>query len=145
MGLSRGSSGRYLGSSWSARSIRTNSRVVSTQSTSGPCSVAMVGSSHSAFLATQGMMDTQQIFSVSTPSFWANQLLATLPNICWGDLALDSWPTSSGYWPFKNRTQPGQQLVNMGHRVRPPDFRRWRNSLPSSIMVRSAVKSVSNT
>ena len=90
-------------------------------------------------------MDTQQIFSGSTPSFWANQLLATLPNICWGDLALDSWPTSSGYWPFKHRTQPGQQLVNMGHRVRPPDFSRWRNSLPSSMMVRSAVKLVSNT
>ncbi len=78
----------------SARSMRTNSRVVSTRSTSGPCSVAMVGSSHSAFLATQGMMDTQQIFSGSTPSFWANQLLATLPNICCGLLAVDSCPVS---------------------------------------------------
>ena len=39
--------------------------------------------------------------------------------------------------------QLGQQLVNMGQRVRPPDFRRWMNSLPSSIMVRSALKLVS--
>mgnify|MGYP002508459006 CR=1 FL=1 len=29
----------------------------------------MVGSSHSAFLATQGITETQKIFSGSTPSF----------------------------------------------------------------------------
>ena len=134
-----------MGFNLSARIIRTNSRVVSTRSTSGPVSVRMVGSSHSAFLATQGMMDTQKIFSGATPSFWANQLLVTLPNICWGDLAVDSCPVSSGYWLFKNRTQPGQQLVNMGQRSRPPTFSRRRNSLPSSMMVRSAEKLVSNT
>ena len=44
--------------------------------------VAIVGSSHSAFLATQGITDTQKSFSGATPSFWANQLFTTLPNIC---------------------------------------------------------------
>ena len=29
-------------------------------------------------------------------------------------LAVLSWRVSWGYWLFKNRTQPGQQLVNMG-------------------------------
>ena len=94
MGSSRPSSGRREGIILSARSMRTNSRVVSTRSTSGPCSVAMVGSSLSAFLATQGMMDTQKIFSGSTPSFWASQLLVRLPNICCGLLAVDSCPVS---------------------------------------------------
>ncbi len=39
--------------------------------------------------------------------------------------------------------QPGEQEVIIGSV--PPVLRRWRSSLPSSIIVRSAVKSVSNT
>ena len=90
-------------------------------------------------------MDTQKIFSGSTPSFWANQVFAMLPNICWGLLAVDSWPTSSGYWLFRNRTQPGQQLVNMGQRSSSPVFMRRSSSWPSSMIVRSAAKLVSKT
>ena len=144
-GESKGSSGSAAGSIWSARSKRTNSRVVSTKSTSKPCAVFIVGNSLSAFLATQGITDTQKIFSGSVFNFFANQLFTMLPNICCGDFALDSWPTSSGYCPFKKRTQPGQQLVNIGQRVSPPAFSRCRNSFPSSIIVRSAEKLVSNT
>ena len=92
MGLSSPSSCRVSGVILSARTMRTNSRVVRARSTSGPAAVAMVGSSHSAFFATQGMMDTQKIFLGSTPMRWANQLLVTLPNICWGLLAVESRP-----------------------------------------------------
>ena len=51
----------------------------------------------------------------------------------------------SGYWDFRNRTQPGQQEVNMGYLWALPSCIRWRNSVPSSMMVRSAEKLVSNT
>ena len=71
--------------------------------------------------------------------------MVTAPNICWGDFAVDSSPTMSGYWDLRKRTQPGQQEVNMGILCSLPSCIRWRNSVPSSIMVRSAVKLVSNT
>ena len=40
------------------------------------------------------------------------------------------------------RTQPGQQLVNIGRPLARRSGRRSRSSLPSSMMVRSAEKSV---
>jgi len=42
-----------------------------------------------------------------------------------------------------NLIQPGLQLVNMGSA--PPSLTRFRSSLPSSMIVRSAVKLVSKT
>ena len=32
-----------------------------------------------------------------------------------GDLAVERLVVYSGNWPLTNRTQPGQQEVNMGH------------------------------
>ena len=79
--------------------MRANSRVVSTRSTSGPAAVdCMPGSSHSAFFATQGMMETLKIFSGARPRRFASQVLLTAPNICCGDFAVDRRPVSSGYW-----------------------------------------------
>ena len=46
---------------------------------------------------------------------------------------------------MRNRTQPGQQEVNMGQRYFPRWVKRSMNSLPSSMMVRSAAKLVSKT
>ena len=61
------------------------------------------------------MMDTQQIFAGSTPSFSAMYVLAMAPNICWGDFAVERFGMSSGYSSCTNRSQPGQQEVNIGH------------------------------
>ena len=105
----------------------------------------MPGSAHSAFLARQGMMETEKILDGSTPSVCAYQLLATAPNICCGDLADDSWPTNCGQWLLTKRIQPGQQEVNIGNFSRSRCLRRSTNSLPSSMIVRSAEKLVSNT
>ena len=67
------------------------------------------------------------------------------PNICWGDLALESSGTRSGYSILAKRTHPGQQEVKRGKRSAGASFSIWTNSLPSSMMVRSAEKSVSKT
>ena len=96
MGESNPSSGMSSGLSFSPRIRRTNSRVVSTRSTSGPASVRIVGRSHSDFLATQGMMDTLKILDGSTPIRLAKLLLTTAPNICWGLLAVDRRSVHSG-------------------------------------------------
>ena len=65
--------------------------------------------------------------------------------MAWGDLAVDRLVVYSGNWPFTNRTQPGQQEVNMGHLYWSRWVNRCKNSVPSSMMVRSAVKLVSKT
>ena len=71
-GLSKGVSGRTAGLICSPRNIRTISRVVSTTSTSGsPQASFIVGSSHSAFLAEQGMTDTTNSLWGSMPFFSA--------------------------------------------------------------------------
>ena len=71
-GLSKGVSSMTAGLICSPRSMRTNSRVVSTTSTSGsPQALLRLGMARSAFLAVQGMMDTTQILWGSTPSFSA--------------------------------------------------------------------------
>ena len=84
------------------------------------------------------------MFSGLTPSFLAKYVFATAPNICCGDLAVERLSTMSGYWDFKKRTHPGQQEVNMGHLCSSLWARRSRNSVPSSMIVRSAEKLVSN-
>ena len=71
-GLSKGSSARSEGTMQSLRNRRTISRVVSTTSTSrSPQASRMVGSSLSAFLAEQGMMETTQSLWGSMPIFSA--------------------------------------------------------------------------
>ena len=50
-----------------------------------------------------------------------------------------------GNWVLANRIHPGQQEVNMGNSFSSPAVNRFRNSLASSIMVRSAENTVSNT
>ena len=71
-GLSNSSSGRYFGSMWFARSMMFSSRVVMLTSTSGsPSASFIVGSSHSLFLATHGMMETMKSRLGSMPIFSA--------------------------------------------------------------------------
>ena len=71
-GLSNSSSGRYFGSMWFARIMILSSRVVMLTSTSGsPASFFIVGSSHSLFFATQGMMETTNRRFASMPAFSA--------------------------------------------------------------------------
>ena len=53
--------------------------------------------------------------------------------------------SSPGYCDFAKRIQPGQQLVNMGIGASPGCVSRCTNSVPSSMIVRSAEKFVSNT
>ena len=71
------------------------------------------------------------------------------PNICCGDLAVEGTSSKSGKLCSKKFTQPGQQEVKIGNFTFLSPFRwlfkRPSNSVPSSIMVRSAAKSVSNT
>ena len=74
----------------------------------------MVGRAHSLFFAMQGMIDTTNIRWGSMPVFSAKYVLATAPNICWGDLAVDRQSTYSGNCVLIKRTQPGQQEVNIG-------------------------------
>ena len=97
----------------------------------------------SNFLAVQGMMLTTTRSLGSMPSFWAYQVLAMAPNICWGDLQLERLGMHSGYMCSQNLIQPGEQEVIMGSV--PPFFTRSTNSWASSMMVRSAPKSVSYT
>ena len=71
-GLSKGASSRSPGTMQSLRNSRHISRVVSTTSTSGfPKALRMVGSSHSAFLAEHGIIETTHIFRESIPIFSA--------------------------------------------------------------------------
>ena len=67
----------------------------------------------------------------------------TAPIICWGLLQVDRLGSRSGKLCSTNLTQPGQQEVNMGSL--PPFLMRSTSSVPSSMMVRSAAKSVSKT
>ena len=84
------------------------------------------------------MMDTEQIWSGSTPSFCAIKVFAMAPNICCGDFALERFFTYSGYCVLTNLTHPGQQDVNIGQWYSSLWVKRSMNSLPSSMMVRSA-------
>ena len=71
-GLSNSASSSSAGTMQSLRNRRTISRVVNTMSTSGsPQASFMVGSSLSAFLAEQGMMDTTNSLWGSMPFFSA--------------------------------------------------------------------------
>ena len=71
-GLSNSASSRSAGTMQSLRNRRHISRVVSTTSTSGsPQASRMVGSSLSAFLAEQGMMEATKTFFGSRPIFSA--------------------------------------------------------------------------
>ena len=75
------------------------------------------------------------------PSSPGRVALHTAPSICCGDLHVDRFGSSSGKYCSANLTQPGQQLVNCGSLS--PLALRFRNSLASSITVRSALKAVS--
>ena len=71
-GLSNSASSRSAGTMQSLRKRRHISRVVSTASTSGSPQASFIpGSSHSAFLAEQGMMDTTNTLWGSRPIFSA--------------------------------------------------------------------------
>ena len=80
-----------------ALAMRTISRVVSEASTS-PIELTSRSSStsHSYFFATQGMMDTQKTFSGSRPFCFLNSDFTAGPNICCGDLEVDSIGIWSG-------------------------------------------------
>ena len=145
-GASKGRSSKRAGSIWQTFTILANSRVVMERSTSLPASASFTASTaHSYFLAVQGMTETQKIFLGSTPIFSAKYVFVTAPNICWGLFAVERFFASSGCFIFTYLTQPGQQEVNMGMGYSPGWVILWMNSLPSSIMVRSAEKLVSNT
>ena len=61
----------------------------------------------------------------------------------WGDLQVDKWGIKSGYSISTKLTQAGQQLVSIGRFLF--SFNLPMNSVPSSIIVRSAAKLVSKT
>ena len=88
-------------------------------------------------------------FSRLIPIFSAQYVLAIDPNICCGERALDGISSKSGNCFSKKFTQPGQQEVMIGNFTDLSPFRnaprRPSNSVPSSMMVKSAAKSVSNT
>ena len=70
--------------------------------------------------------------------FCAKWVFTVAPIICCGDLQLDRCGISSGYRFSTRFTQPGQQDVNCG--MTPPVLTRFRNSVVSSMIVRSAAK-----
>ena len=94
-------------------------------------------------------MDTTTSFSRGIPVFSAHHVLAIEPNICCGDLAVDGMSSMSGNWCSKKFTQAGQQDVSIGSRtlLSPSMYLVSLSSIsaPSSIIVRSAAKSVSKT
>jgi len=120
-----------------------SSRVVSTTSTSFFPSRHICGRSISSFFAVHGIMATQKIRSGGICIFCAQYVLMMGPIIIMGDLHVDRFFPNWGYFFSTRLTQPGQQLVNMGKG--PPALTRSSSSLPSSMIVRSAVKLVSNT
>lgn len=65
------------------------------------------------------------------------------PSISCGDLQVDRLGMNSGKKVSQYFTQPGEQEVIIGSA--PPPLRRLSSSVPSSKIVRSAPKSVSNT
>ena len=120
--------------------MRITSVVVSTKSTSCSPSVLCSGRRISAFLAVHGMIDTTTVFLVSFLLFRASSF-KTAPNICCGERQVEIFARSSGYFCSQNFTHAGQQEVNNGSLS--PDSTLSKNSLDSSIIVRSAPKSVS--
>ncbi len=135
-----GSLGRSIPAS---RNIFASSRVVRTASTSGSPVVASSGLVTSNFLAVQGITETTKIFSAGIWFFSAYQFFITAPNISCGDLQLERLGNRSGKKCSQYLTQPGLQEVIRGNV--PPLSKRVKSSVPSSIMVRSAAKSVSKT
>ena len=76
--------------------IRPISTVVRTKSTSGSPSVLNLSSCASNFLAVHGMMDTTTRFFFFISSCSGSVFLATAPNICCGDLQLETCGIISG-------------------------------------------------
>ena len=131
---------------WSARIRRSNSLVVNTRSTPCPANSPWNnGFSLSSFFARHGMIDNAKIRSGSMSIFFANAVFITAPNISCGDLADDNLFAICGYWDLINLTHPGQQDVNIGYISRSPFVNLSTNSVPSSMIVRSAENVVSNT
>src|SRR5664280_2025772 len=101
------------------------------------------------FLARHGIIDTTTISLRLIPILSAKYVLAIAPNICCGDFAVDGTSLRSGKYSSKKLTQPGQHDVRIGILAVLSPFRYRlslsRSSVPSSIIVRSAAKSVSNT
>ena len=64
-------------------------------------------------------------------------------SICWGDLAVEKLPVKSGAYFSIQSVHAGQQLVRSGRSL--PSVKRLMNSVPSSMIVTSAEKFVSNT
>ena len=115
-GESNSSSGRSATLIHLSRSRRSTSRVVSTASTSRKPELLTSGTPHSYFFAVHGITETQKMSFGSMLCVLANHVFVTAPNICCGDLAVDSCGTISGYSSFKKRTQPGQHEVKSGRR-----------------------------
>ena len=105
--------------------------------------------SASYFLARQGITETTTRFLLSTPSSFENIFLATDENICIGDFALDGISSISEKLCSKKFTQAGQQEVRSGNFTVGSPFLYLvslsRSSEASSMIVRSAAKSVSKT
>ena len=100
-------------------------------------------------MARQGIIETTTKSFLSTPSSFVNIFLATELNICIGDFADDGISNISGKLCSKNLTHAGQQDVNNGNLTVVSPFiclvNLSKNSDASSIIVKSAPKSVSNT
>ncbi len=115
--------------------------MVSTASTSRMPSGANSGRAASYFLARHGTIETTYRSSRQMPTCWAKWFFTVAPIICCGDLQLDRCGISSGYRRSTRFTQPGQHDVNCG--MTPPVLTRSRNSVVSSMIVRSAAKAKS--
>ena len=120
-----------------------SSYTVSTTSTSLYPDASISRRLASNFLAVHGMMATEQISAGSIPDLSAKYVLMSGPNISIGDLQVDRCGLSSGPKVSRYLIQPGQQDVSIGSV--PPFLILPKSSVPSSMMVRSAVKSESNT
>ena len=112
--------------------------VVSTASTSRIPSGANSGRAASYFFARHGTIETTYRSSRLTPYVRAKWFFTVAPIICCGDLQLDRCGIRSGYRRSTRLTQPGQHDVNCGST--PPVVTRFRNSVVSSMIVRSAAK-----
>ena len=120
--------------------IRIISVVVNTKSTSCSPSVLCSGRRISAFFAVHGIIETTIVFLLSFLLFRASSF-NTAPNICCGERQVEIFSRNSGYFCSQNFTHAGQQDVNNGNFS--SDFTLSKNSFDSSIIVRSAPKSVS--
>ena len=92
-------------------------------------------------LDVHGITEMARIFSGRRRSLFLRSSSATAPNICCGDFAVDRFNRELRELPFdKPHPSRGEQGVNIGHVCASRCVKRSINSLPSSMMVRSALE-----